>query len=90
MHDGGTAQGWNTDRSALDRTKPGGRWAIADSIPTLSLQLGGTGWIQDDSIPNRRRSAHWRPPAGPPDPSTQIYEDTNQIQRVVIAKKLAG
>ena len=25
MHDGGTAQGWNADRSGLDWTKPEGR-----------------------------------------------------------------
>ena len=46
--------------------------------------------MRDHSIPNRPRSAHWGPPAGPSDPSTQIYEGTNQIQRVVIAKKLLG
>jgi alkylation response protein AidB-like acyl-CoA dehydrogenase len=62
----------------------------AESIPTSSLQLGGTGWIQHHSIPNRPRSAHWKRPAGPPEPSTQIYEGTNQIQRVVIAKALLG
>ncbi len=90
MHDGGRAQGWNADRSGPDRTRPEGRWAIANSIPTLSLQLGGTGWIQDHSNLNRPRSAHWRRPAGPPEPSTQIYEGTNQIQRVVIAKGLLG
>ena len=90
MHDGGTAQGWNADRSGPDRTRPEGRWAIADSIPTSSLQLGGTGWIRDDSNPNRPRSADSGRPAGPPEPSTQIYEGTNQIQRVVIAKGLLG
>jgi alkylation response protein AidB-like acyl-CoA dehydrogenase len=26
----------------------------------------------------------------PPEPSTQIYDGTNQIQRIVIAKKLLG
>jgi|NGEPerStandDraft_6_1074524.scaffolds.fasta_scaffold03838_8 alkylation response protein AidB-like acyl-CoA dehydrogenase len=68
-------------------------WSVVPrsvSIPTLSLQLGGTGWIRDDSIPNRPRSAHWRRRAGPPELSTQIYEGTNQIQRVVIARKLLG
>jgi hypothetical protein len=59
-------------------------------IPTLSLQLSETQRIQAISIRNRPRSAHWRRPAGPPEGSTQIYEGTNQIQRVVIAKKLLG
>ncbi len=59
-------------------------------IPTLSLQLSETQRIQPNSIWNRSRSAHWRGPAEPPEPSTQIYEGTNQIQRVVMAKKLLG
>ena len=59
-------------------------------IPTLSLLLSEIRRIQYESIRNRPRSAHWRRPAGPPAVSTQIYEGTNQIQRVVIAKKLLG
>gem|GEM_PF-2652676 len=90
MHDGGTAQGWNADRSGPDRTRPEGRWAIADFIPTLSLQLGGTGWIQHHSNLKRPRSAYWEQPAGQRTGSNQIYEGTNQVQRVVIAKGLLG
>jgi hypothetical protein len=63
---------------------------LAVFIPTLSLQLGETQRIQVISIRNRPRSAHWKQPPGPPEPSTQIYEGTNQIQRIVIAKKLLG
>ncbi len=58
--------------------------------PTLSLLLSETQRIQHEPIQNMPRSAHWRRPAGPPGVSTQIYEGTNQIQRVVIAKKLLG
>jgi hypothetical protein len=46
--------------------------------------------MQDHSNRNRRRSAHWQQPAGPPEPSTQTYEGTNQIQRVVISKGVLG
>jgi len=46
--------------------------------------------MQDHAIPNRPRSADSGRPAGPLEPSTQIYEGTNQIQRVVIAKGLLG
>jgi hypothetical protein len=59
-------------------------------VPTLSLLLSETQRIQYESIRNRPSSAHWRRPAGPPGVSTQIYEGTNQIQRVVIAKQLLG
>jgi hypothetical protein len=68
--------------------------AVARSEPvfisTFSLLLSETQRIQYESIRNMARSAYWRRPAGPPEPSTQIYEGTNQVQRVVVAKKLLG
>ena len=68
-------------------------WRIATGhiwplIVSLAIRMAGR-----SSAPRAmasRRSAHWRQPAGPPEPSTQIYEGTNQIQRVVIAKGLLG
>jgi alkylation response protein AidB-like acyl-CoA dehydrogenase len=72
------------------KVEPSGPSVPLETIPTLSLQLSGTQRIQANLIQNTPRSAHWRPPAGPPEPSTQIYEGTNQIQRVVIAKQLLG
>ena len=59
-------------------------------IPTSSLQLGRTGWIRHHEVPNTAWSGHWDSPAGPPEPITQIYEGTNQIQRVVISKAVLG
>ena len=53
-----------------------------DKIPTTRGYLVN----QHDSLRNDRSSAHWRRPVGPLGTSTQIYEGTNQIQRVVIAK----
>lgn len=59
-------------------------------IPTSSLRLGTTGWTGRHGKPRRARSADWESLAGPIWENTQIYEGTNQIQRVVIAKKLLG
>jgi alkylation response protein AidB-like acyl-CoA dehydrogenase len=63
---------------------------ITSVIPTSSLLLGTTAWTGGDGEPRRARSADWASPAGPIWESTQIYEGTNQIQRVVIAKRLLG
>ncbi len=60
------------------------------SIPTPSLQTGPTGYAGPDDQPNQRRSAHVRPFPGRPPRNTQIYEGTNQVQLVVIAKALLG
>ncbi len=52
-----------------------------------SLQLGDTGRTGRTAPGNNRSSAHCRAPAGRPCQTTQIYEGTNQIQRMVIARK---
>jgi alkylation response protein AidB-like acyl-CoA dehydrogenase len=63
---------------------------IMSVIPTSSLLLGTTGRTGHHGEPRRVRSADWESLAGPIWESTQIYEGTNQIQRVVISKKLLG
>jgi hypothetical protein len=62
----------------------------ASVIPISSLLLGATGWTVRHGEPRRARSADWASLAGPIWENTQIYEGTNQIQRVVMAKKLLG
>jgi DNA-binding CsgD family transcriptional regulator len=59
-------------------------------IPTSSLLLGTTAWTGGHGELRGTRSADWVSLAGPIWESTQIYEGTNQIQRVVIAKTLLG
>jgi len=59
-------------------------------IPTSSLLLGTTAWTGRHGEPRRARSADWASLPGPIWESTQTYEGTNQIQRVVMAKKLLG
>lgn len=57
-------------------------------IPTPSLLLGTTGGTQCHGTQQRSRSADWTVPGGGTWENTQIYEGTNQIQRLVIAKRL--
>jgi acyl-CoA dehydrogenase len=53
----------------------------AMSVTTDAVQLlGGYGYVKDFPVERFMRDAK----------VTQIYEGTNQIQRVVIAKKLLG
>jgi alkylation response protein AidB-like acyl-CoA dehydrogenase len=52
-----------------------------------SLQLEDTGRTGRTWPRNNRRSAHCRTLGGRPCQTTQIYEGTNQIQRMVIARK---
>jgi alkylation response protein AidB-like acyl-CoA dehydrogenase len=59
-------------------------------IPIPSLLLGTTGGTQCHGRPKRSKSADWTVPGGRTWENTQIYEGTNQIQRVVMAKKLLG
>jgi hypothetical protein len=73
----------------------GNRLATAEArttsvIPNSSLLLGTTGWTGRNGEPSRAKSADWTSLAGPIWENTQIYEGTNQIQRVVMAKKLLG
>jgi hypothetical protein len=66
-------------------------WAgSGGSSPISSLQIQTIRWTEGYDNPNKARSADSRPPAGPIGGNTQIYEGTNQIQRVVIAKRLLG
>jgi hypothetical protein len=83
------------DRPTFAQELIGNRLATAETrvtsvIPTSSLLLGTTPWTGRHGEPRRAKSAGWASFAGPIWESTQIYEGTNQIQRVVIAKKLLG
>ena len=59
-------------------------------IPTPSLLLGATGWTAGHGEPNGTSSADCASLDGRSGENTQIYEGTNQIQRVVMAKRLLG
>jgi len=56
----------------------------------LSLQLGATGWTGVDGATQATSSAAPAGVGGHTRQSTQIYEGTHQIQRVVISKRLLG
>ena len=59
-------------------------------IPTSSLLLNETGRTGCHGNPNVTCSEDRSGFPGPLEVTTQIYEGTNQIQRVVISKKLLG
>jgi hypothetical protein len=59
-------------------------------IPAPSLLLGATGRTEHHGKPKTATSADWRSHRGRTRENTQVYEGTNQIQRVVMAKKLLG
>ncbi len=59
-------------------------------IPTSSLLLNVTGQTDHHGNPNMTCSEDRSRFPGPLEVTTQIYEGTNQIQRVVISKRLLG
>jgi len=58
------------------------------SIPTPSLQVGKAGWKRTAAPSRNPYATRLHGHVGQDPSATQIYEGTNQVQRVVISKRL--